>query len=88
MEFVERSQSSNKRGSISTGANSTVPSWQAYVDLLKASWILYDIVLEGDNRNALQSNENRKLFINLSDVRLELVCFELIGHAYKRVGYK
>ncbi|KAL9120549.1 MAG: hypothetical protein Q9187_002895 [Circinaria calcarea] len=67
MEFVERSQSSNKRGSISTGANSTVPSGQTYVDLLKSSWILYDIVLKEDNRNGLQSNENRTLFINLSD---------------------
>ena len=43
---------------------------QAYVDLLKASWILYDIILKGDNLTPLLTNENRKLFYNLSDVRV------------------
>ena len=40
---------------------------QAYLDMLKASWILYDIVLKENNRTPLQTDENRKLFYHLSD---------------------
>ena len=41
---------------------------QAYLDMLKASWILYDIVLKENNLTPLQTDENRKLFYHLSDV--------------------
>ena len=51
---------------------------QAYVDLLKASWILYDIILKDDNDKAsLMTDENRKMFYNLSDgIREDLSDFQ------------
>lgn len=67
----ERSQYLSTRGSfsvsgVSNGGISAVK--QAYVDLLKASWILYDIILKDDNDKAsLMTDENRKMFYNLSD---------------------
>lgn len=67
----ERSQYLSTRGSfsvsgVSNGGRSAVN--QAYVDLLKASWILYDIILKDDNEKAsLMTDENRKMFYNLSD---------------------
>ena len=51
--------------SVSSGAKSAIN--QAYVDLLKASWILYTIILRDDNVSSLMTDENRKLFYNLSD---------------------
>ncbi|KAI9799927.1 MAG: hypothetical protein M1825_004298 [Sarcosagium campestre] len=55
------------RGSFSPSSDSRSASTQSYVDLLKASWILYDIVLKDQNLTALLTDENRKLFYNLSD---------------------
>lgn len=52
----------NARGSFSNSGDSRAPSNQAYVDLLKASWILYDVVLKDDNLTPLLVNENRQLF--------------------------
>ncbi|CAO1603241.1 hypothetical protein XANCAGTX0491_006833 [Xanthoria calcicola] len=40
---------------------------QAYVDLLKSSWILHAIILDENNVSSLMTDENRKLFYNLSD---------------------
>ncbi|GKZ16997.1 hypothetical protein AbraIFM66951_005725 [Aspergillus brasiliensis] len=40
---------------------------KAYVDLLKASYILYDIVLNCDNPQLLLEDENRKMISDLSD---------------------
>ena len=67
----ERSQYLSTRGSfsvssVSGGGRSAIN--QAYVDLLKASWILYNIILSDDNDKAsLMTDENRKMFYNLSD---------------------
>lgn len=67
----ERSQYMSTRGSLSVsglsnGGRSAIN--QAYVDLLKASWILYNIILKDDNDKAsLMTDENRKMFYNLSD---------------------
>lgn len=58
------------RESFSISTKSMLPANQAYLDLLKASWILYQIVLNGDHMASLQANENRKLLHNLSDVSL------------------
>ncbi len=67
----ERSQHLSTRGSLSVSAVSGRGSSainQAYVDLLKASWILYNIILKDDNDKAsLMTDENRKMFYNLSD---------------------
>ncbi|KAL8685858.1 MAG: hypothetical protein Q9218_007501 [Villophora microphyllina] len=40
---------------------------QAYVDLLKSSWILHTMILDESNVSSLMTDENRKLFYNLSD---------------------
>lgn len=39
------------------------------MDLLKASYILYDVVLRDDTSPDLLVDENRKLISDLSDVR-------------------
>ncbi|KAL8946866.1 MAG: hypothetical protein Q9222_006794, partial [Ikaeria aurantiellina] len=43
------------------------PARQTYVDLLKSSWILHTIILDQNNVSSLMTDENRKLFYNLSD---------------------
>ena len=72
MEIYEKPQISTVRGSFSRSSDSRSPSNQAYVDLLKASWILYDVILKDENLTQLLTDENRKLFYNLSDVRVPL----------------
>ena len=57
----------NSRASFSVSSEGKSAINQAYVDLLKASWILYTIVLRDDNVSSLLTAENRKLFHNLSD---------------------
>lgn len=64
----ERSTISSTRGSVSPSALSCNSSHQAYVDLLKASYILYDIVLNCDNPQLLLEDEIRKMISDLSDV--------------------
>ena len=44
------------------------PSHQAYFGLLKASYILYDIVLEEEASPALLVDEDRKSIVELSEV--------------------
>ncbi|KAI9043850.1 uncharacterized protein KD926_002741 [Aspergillus affinis] len=58
----------NSRGSVSPPIESETTSHQAYVDLLKADYILYDIVLVDDTCEAVLSDENRKLIFDLSEV--------------------
>ena len=77
----ERSQYLSTRGSLSVsgvsgGGRSGIN--QAYVDLLKASWILYNIILKDDNdKVSLMTDENRKMFYNLSDgIREDLSDFQ------------
>ncbi|XHG03727.1 hypothetical protein AWENTII_007020 [Aspergillus wentii] len=56
------------RGSISPSIESRTTSQQAYIDILKASYILYDIVLRGnENSQAILADENRKLIADLSE---------------------
>jgi hypothetical protein len=56
------------RGSMSPSTDSKSPSHQAYIDLLKASYILYDVVLKDESLPALVTDENRKSIADLSDV--------------------
>nr|XP_001399651.2 hypothetical protein ANI_1_2538024 [Aspergillus niger CBS 513.88] len=63
----ERSTLASTRGSVSPSALSCNSSHQAYVDLLKASYILYDIVLNCDNPQLLLEDEIRKMISDLSD---------------------
>ncbi|KAI9846413.1 MAG: hypothetical protein M1837_004004 [Sclerophora amabilis] len=67
MDLHERPAMTNARGSFSRSDDSRSPSNQAYVDLLKSSWILYDVILKDENLTTLLTDENRKLFYNLSD---------------------
>lgn len=43
-------------------------SHQAYLDLLKASYILYDIVLEEEATSSPLIDEDRKSIVEVSDV--------------------
>lgn len=56
------------RGSVSPSTDSRTTSNQAYVDLLKASYILYEVVLKFENSPALLTDENRKSIADLSEV--------------------
>ncbi|KZF21678.1 hypothetical protein L228DRAFT_157664 [Xylona heveae TC161] len=68
LERCEQILTTNNRPSSSPSHDSAPSSSQAYVDLLKASWILYDIVLTNEDfTSSLQTDENRKLFLYLSD---------------------
>ncbi|RAK95033.1 uncharacterized protein BO80DRAFT_498065 [Aspergillus ibericus CBS 121593] len=57
----------SQRGSTSASTVSSIASHQAYVDLLKASYILYDIVLRVESPQVLLEDENRKLISDLSE---------------------
>ena len=63
----ENSQQFGSRASFSVSNDGKSAINQAYVDLLKASFILYSIILRDDYKSSLLSAENRKLFHNLSD---------------------
>jgi len=69
MQASERQGSIVTRESITMSNDSKSPASQAYVDLLKASWILYEILLKDNNLTSLQTDENRRLFHSLSNVR-------------------
>ena len=69
MQFVKPPRSAT------SSSDSSIPVCQAYLDLLKASWVLYDNVLKEDNLGPLQTNENLKLFYNLSDVSTNSLLF-------------
>jgi hypothetical protein len=56
------------RGSLSPSTESRSTSHQVYLDLLKASYILYDIVLEEEASPALLGDEDRKSIVELSEV--------------------
>ncbi|KAJ5173056.1 hypothetical protein N7492_005649 [Penicillium capsulatum] len=57
----------NARGSFGQPSDSKMTSLQAYTDLLKASYILYDIVLEDESSPALSTDENRKSIADLAE---------------------
>lgn len=56
------------RGSLSPSSDSASSSHQAYINLLKASYILYEIVLKDESSPALLTDENRKSIAELSEV--------------------
>ncbi|CAI7638003.1 unnamed protein product [Penicillium crustosum] len=55
------------RGSLSPSMESRSTSHQAYHDLLKASYILYDIVLEEEASSSPLVDEDRKSIVELSE---------------------
>ncbi|RAL13818.1 uncharacterized protein BO97DRAFT_387761 [Aspergillus homomorphus CBS 101889] len=64
---ADKTNLANTRGSVSPSTLSWSSSHQAYIDLLKASYILYDVVLRTGNPQELFLNENRKMVSDLSD---------------------
>lgn len=68
MRVFERPEVSSSRGSFSASGNGKSTANQAYVDLLKASWILHTVILSEENVSALTTDENKKLLFNLYDV--------------------
>lgn len=70
MQAVDQPEFTSSRGSGSLTApgDGRSPANQAYVDLLKASWILHTMILREDNVTSLTTDENRKLLQDLSDV--------------------
>lgn len=71
MRDIEAPQSPNTRASFSMSGESSRSGNQAYVDLLKASWIMNRFIVKGDNLIVMASDENRKLLHNLATVRLD-----------------
>ena len=65
---LEKPEMTSTRASFSVSGKSKTPANQAYIDLLKAQWILHTIILREENRPSLMTDENRKLFHTLSDV--------------------
>ncbi|KAJ5923526.1 hypothetical protein N7454_008771 [Penicillium verhagenii] len=65
--------SCNRHSLVSARGNTALPgeskpaSHQAYVYLLKASYVLYEIVLRDENSPALMTDENRKAISDLSE---------------------
>lgn len=57
---------------------SWAPGDQAYVDLLKASYILYDIVLADTSLHAILTHENRKLISDLSEVSHDVLRSDIV----------
>ncbi|KAL3452796.1 hypothetical protein BJX65DRAFT_292755 [Aspergillus insuetus] len=65
--WLLKAYSIRARGSMSPSSTSSTSSHQAYVDLLKASYILYDIVLKRQSPESLMIDENRKLISDISE---------------------
>lgn len=66
-------EGSSPRESMTT-VRSTVAHAQAYIDLVKASWVLFDVILKSEYEIPMQADENRKLFRELSDVSVSAIC--------------
>ncbi|KAL8659283.1 MAG: hypothetical protein Q9202_007201 [Teloschistes flavicans] len=66
--------STKSQNSLRVSDDSSATINQAYVDLLKSSWILHTVILDESNLSSLMTDENRKLFYNLSDGIIEDLC--------------
>ena len=64
----EKPSFADARGSLSPSTDSRSTGHQAYADLMKSSYILYEIVLKDENSQAVLTDENRKLIADLSEV--------------------
>ncbi|KAI9886489.1 MAG: hypothetical protein M1823_001739 [Watsoniomyces obsoletus] len=63
----EQSQQHDARGAPDSWEARSLEFIQAYVDLLKTSWILYDVILKDDRLSVLLTDENKILFLNVQD---------------------
>lgn len=71
--------STKSQNSLRVSDDSSATINQAYVDLLKSSWILHTVILDESNLSSLMTDENRKLFYNLSDVSTGARLSRLVG---------
>jgi hypothetical protein len=53
-----------------SSANPHMSLRQAYADLLKATWMVYDVILSDERLCSSVTDENRKLFYNLVEVSI------------------
>ena len=79
MQTLDQPEFTSSRGSLSAPGDGRSPANQAYVDLLKASWILHTMILREDNYASLKTDENRKLLQDLSDVGIHRFSFIATG---------
>ena len=68
LEALERTDERGGNGSLSSSGKSSLAYVQSYVDLVKATWILFECILKSDYVIPMHSDENRKLFKDLEDV--------------------
>lgn len=73
--------------SMSPSVESKSTTYQAYADLLKASYVLYDVVLKDESSPALLTDENRKLISDLSEVGVS-AWFQLSNWPNLNTGHK
>ena len=73
MRSIEVPRSRSIKESFSISGDSGRYGNQAYIDLLKASWIMNTFIMKGDSPVVMTSDENRKLLLNLANVRTALV---------------
>ena len=70
LEALEKSNVTPIPGGLSRAQRSSLSYSQAYVDLLKATWVLFECILKSDYVIPMHSDENRKLFKDLEDVSM------------------
>lgn len=68
MRDIEAPRSPNTRATYSISGASSQSGNQAYIDLLKASWIMNTFIVKGDSLVVMTSDENKKLLHNLATV--------------------
>lgn len=68
MRDIEAPWSPNTRATYSISGASGQSGNQAYIDLLKASWIMNTFIVKGDSLVVMTSDENKKLLHNLATV--------------------
>ena len=71
LNSMEKPRNSGSGASSSGQTNYSTPSVQGFVDLLKVSWIVFDVVSDGDYEVSLRADENRNILLNLADVRVQ-----------------
>jgi hypothetical protein len=66
-QSADSTRSASSYGGSSAHADAIRPSLQVYINLLKAAWILFDVVLDEQYEYPLTFRENWELFNHLSD---------------------
>ena len=78
LQIIERGSNASSRRGSQLSASSEKMYAQAYIDLLKASWILQDQILKSDYVIPMQADDTRKLYLELLEVCTQR-CAETTG---------